>query len=119
MGTSETLSYIVLGAFAFMMIVGTITGIINARKQQQQTTIPPDLQNQFEMLRMQLRLESRDSEIKRYQESLAECRGLVAQRLGNEGLQILDSRVHIEGDATGGNKSIGRDAVRRGKKNDS
>lgn len=111
MGNSETLSYVILGAFAFLMISGTVYGIINARKQQhQQTSVSPELQNQFDMLRMQLRLESRDTEIKRYQEALAECRGLVASRLGNEGLQILDSDVHVGGDLYSGKKGIGRDA---------
>lgn len=112
MVTSEALSYIILGAFAFLMIAGTISGIINARKQQ--TAVTPDLQSQFDILRMQMRLEARDAEIKRYQEALGECRGLVASRLGNEGLQILDSTVTISGDATGGNKTIGRDANRAG-----
>lgn len=107
MGNSETLSYIILGAFAFLMLAGTINGIVNARRQQQQqpATIQPDLQAQFDILRMQMRLEARDSEIKRYQEALAGCRGLVAQKLGNEGLQILDSQVTILGDALGGNKN--------------
>lgn len=104
MGNTETLSYIILGAFAFLMLAGTINGVINARRQAT-APISPDLQMQFDLLRAQMRLEARESEIKRYQEALAGCRGLVAQKLGNEGLSILDSQVTILGDAMGGNKT--------------
>lgn len=103
MGNTETLSYLILGAFLFLMVAGTINGIINARKQPPNQ---PELQVQFDMLRLQLRLESRDTEVKRLQEALAGCRGLVARRMGAEGLTILDSEVTIAGDAMGGSKLI-------------